>query len=86
MCQFTLFEMRSRSSVQLVEVTSATVLSTMKYLHWTEADLMRDGEYAFSLRLLEPGSWMLYRRNHVAAAPRPRSGRADPAGLRRSGK
>lgn len=72
MFQFTLFETQSCSSVQLAEANSATLLSTMNHLHWTDADLLQDGEYAFSLRRIEAGYWILYRRDqhHVTSARR----------------
>ena len=53
----------SYSSADIITSNTADVLATVQRLECKEADVLRDGEYFFSVRISENGAWSIFRRN-----------------------
>lgn len=54
---------RSRPSVEFIATHSGEVLNRVQRLNCKEADVLRDGEYVFSLRLDDNGHWCVHQRD-----------------------
>ena len=53
---------------------ASTVLLVVEQMNCHEADIDRDGDYAFSVRLGDIGLWSIYQRNHRTEPPAMRRG------------
>jgi hypothetical protein len=56
---------QSSSPIELVAPEAAGVLPLLQRLTCRDADVMRDGEYCFSVQLDENGLWCIYQRQPV---------------------
>ena len=60
------------SSIEPIEVIAdneAAVLTVLERLNCTEAQIHRDGSFAFSVKRFEDGLWQIYGRSHEVAQP-----------------
>jgi hypothetical protein len=53
---------RSCSPSEIVASSPAAVLNLVQRLACHEADVLRDGDYSFSVRLGDNGLWRIYQR------------------------
>jgi len=64
---FTILRTDRSARTELTAVTADSVLHTINRLHYAEADVFRDGSYAFSVQVGESGVWTIYQRDEAAA-------------------
>ena len=54
-------------SAEIIAHDAAPVLYQIERMNCREADVDRDGEYAFSASLQESGIWRIFQRNNVVS-------------------
>jgi hypothetical protein len=61
------------SSAEVTALDAGAVLNVVSQLNCGEADIMKDGAYAFSVRLARNGLWTLFQREPDPCAKNGRS-------------
>lgn len=56
---------QSFASAEIVAPDAARVFSIVQNLDCKEADIMREGAYAFSIRLSDNGLWQIFQRGEI---------------------
>lgn len=65
MPRFTIVRTDHSARTELMADNADAVLHTINRLRYDDADVFRDGVYAFSVQIGEGGFWTIYHREHA---------------------
>jgi hypothetical protein len=68
MSRFTIIPTGRSSSSDIIAQDPRAVLGLVRQIDCTDADILEDGRYTFSVRLSDTGLWSIFQREPVTAS------------------